>query len=57
MLATTIVGPVEWIAAYGWRPLHEHELVALTRITTRFGELMGLKGLPTTYDGYLRLLA
>lgn len=25
-------------------------------MTTRFGELMGIKGLPTTYDGYLALL-
>ena len=56
VLATTIVGPVRWISAYGWRPLDEREIVALTRVTTRFGELMGLKGLPTTYDGYLALL-
>src|SRR6478735_1303186 len=56
VLATTIVGPVEWIRAYGWRDLHPHELLAIARITTRFGELMGLSGLPTTYDGYLRLL-
>ena len=56
VLATTIVGPVEWIRQFGWRQLHEHELVAITRVTTRFGELMGLKGLPDTYDGYLMLL-
>ena len=56
VLATTIVGPVEWIRQYGWRPLDPHELVAITRVTTRFGELMGLTGLPTTYDGYLTLL-
>ncbi len=56
VLATTIVGPVRWISAYGWRPLDPHELLAITRVTTRLGELMGIKGLPTTYDGYLRLL-
>jgi hypothetical protein len=56
VLATTIVGPVEWIRAYGWRELHPHELVAVARITTRFGELMGLKNLPTSYDEYLALL-
>jgi hypothetical protein len=56
VLATTIVGPVEWIRAYGWRALHAYELAAIASITTRFGELMGLKGLPTTYDGYHRLL-
>lgn len=56
VLATTIVGPVEWIRAYGWRPLHPHELTAITGITTRFGELMGITDLPETYDGYLTLL-
>jgi hypothetical protein len=56
VLATTLVGPVRWIQAYGWRPLDPIELVALTRFTTRFGELMGVKGLPVTYDGYERLL-
>ena len=56
VLATTIVGPVRWIEAFGWRPLDPHELIAITRVTTRFGELMGIKGLPSTYDGYLQLL-
>ena len=56
VLATTIVGPVEWIRDYGWRDLHPHETAAIARITTRFGQLMGLRGLPTTYDGYLALL-
>jgi hypothetical protein len=56
VLATTIVGPVEWIRDYGWRDLEPVELAALARLTTRFGEMMGLKGLPTTYDGYLTLL-
>ena len=56
VLATTIVGPVEWIRAYGWRDLEPVEQHALANLTTRFGELMGVKGLPTTYDGYLTLL-
>lgn len=56
VLATTIVGPVRWISTYGWRQLDPHELIAITRVTTRFGELMGIKGLPSTYDGYLQLL-
>ena len=56
VLATTIVGPVRWINEFGWRPLDFKEMAALTKVTTRFGELMGLKGLPTTYDGYERLL-
>jgi ER-bound oxygenase mpaB/B'/Rubber oxygenase, catalytic domain len=56
VLATTIVGPVRWIQRYGWRDLDPVELVAIARFTTRFGELMGIKDLPTTYDGYLELL-
>jgi hypothetical protein len=56
VLATTLVGPVRWIERYGWRRLDPIELVAMTRFTTRFGELMNITGLPDTYDGYLQLL-
>ena len=56
VLATTLVGPVRWISRYGWRDLDPIELVAMTRFTTRFGELMGIKGLPETYAGYEDLL-
>jgi hypothetical protein len=56
VLATTVVGPKRWIDAYGWRPLHPHEVTAMARVTTRFGELMGIKDLPSTYAGYERLL-
>jgi len=56
VLATTLVGPVRWIERYGWRRLDPVEVVALTRFTTRFGELMNITGLPETYDGYLQLL-
>ena len=56
VLATTIVGPVEWIREFGWRDLEPVERQAIANLTTRFGELMGITGLPTTYDGYLALL-
>jgi hypothetical protein len=56
VLATTIVGPKRFIDAYGWRPLHPHEVESMHRVTTRFGELMGIKGLPTSYEGYERFL-
>ena len=39
--------------AYGWRDLEPVERQALANLTTRFGELMGIQDLPTTYDGYL----
>lgn len=56
VLATTLVGPVRWIRRYGWRPLEDVEVVALTRLTTRFGELMHVPDLPESYAGYERLL-
>jgi len=56
VLATTVVGPKRFIDAYGWRPLHPHEVESMYRVTTRFGELMGIKGLPADYEGYERLL-
>jgi hypothetical protein len=56
VLATTIVGPVRWIEQYGWRRLDPVETRALAKFTTHFGTLMGIRGLPTTYDGYLELL-
>lgn len=56
VLATTVVGPKRFIDAYGWRPLHPHEIEAMHKVTTRFGELMGIKGLPASYEGYEELL-
>jgi uncharacterized protein (DUF2236 family) len=56
VLATTVVGPKRFIDDFGWRPLHPHEVEAMCRITTRFGELMGIQDLPTTYDEYERFL-
>lgn len=56
VLTTTIVGPKRFIDAYGWRPLHPHEIEAMHRVTTRFGQLMGIKDLPADYEGYERLL-
>lgn len=57
VLATTIVGPVRWIDEFGYRRLDPVELAAFANFTTRFGELMGLRDLPDTYEGYLQLLA
>jgi ER-bound oxygenase mpaB/B'/Rubber oxygenase, catalytic domain len=56
VLATTLVGPVRWIELFGWRRLDPVELRALASFTTRFGTLMGIKDLPTTYAGYAELL-
>jgi hypothetical protein len=55
VLATTLVGPKRFIDRYGYRRLHPHEVEAMTRVTTRTGELMGIKDLPSTYAEYERL--
>ncbi len=55
VLATTLVGPKRFIDSYGYRRLHPHEVEAMTRVTTRLGQLMGIKELPTTYAEYERL--
>lgn len=28
VLSTFVFEPIDWIDAYGWRPLHEHERLA-----------------------------
>lgn len=55
VLATTLVGPKRFIDRYGYRRLHPHEVAAMARVTTRLGELMGIKDLPSTYDEYERM--
>ncbi|MCW2755963.1 MAG: hypothetical protein JWQ32_3374 [Marmoricola sp.] len=55
VLATTLVGPVRFIEKYGWRPMHPHEVAAMTKVTGRLGQLMGIKDLPTTYAEYAAL--
>jgi hypothetical protein len=55
VLATTLVGPKRFIDAFGYRSLHPNELIAITKVTTRLGELMGIKDLPSTYADYEKL--
>lgn len=55
VLATTLVGPKRFIDRYGYRRLHPHEVASMARVTTRLGELMGIKDLPSTYDEYERM--
>lgn len=55
VLATTLVGPKRFIDRYGYRPLHRHEVLAMTRFTERLGQLMGIKEVPTTYEAFEKL--
>lgn len=55
VLATFVVSPVRWNAAYGWRRLTPHEIRASVAYYRRLGALMGIKDLPETYGGFERL--
>ena len=52
VLATFVVCPVEWVNAYEWRKLTNHEIRGLTNYYRRIGQLMGIKDIPETYAGF-----
>lgn len=54
--STFVVVPTRWNAAYGWRPLLRSEVDAAVAYWTALGHHMGLRDLPTTYEGYERLM-
>ncbi|MFD7533410.1 MULTISPECIES: oxygenase MpaB family protein [unclassified Streptomyces] len=56
VLATTVVGPKRWIDRFGWRPLCTQEVQALVEAGRRTGAMMGIEGVPDTYEGFERLL-
>ncbi|MEH3033590.1 MAG: oxygenase MpaB family protein [Aeromicrobium erythreum] len=56
VLSTFVVMPVRWIDRYGYRPLREAEVVALTRYYQRLGRLMGIRDVPPDYAAFERLL-
>ncbi|UPK76256.1 DUF2236 domain-containing protein [Nocardioidaceae bacterium SCSIO 66511] len=56
VLATFVVTPVRWIDEYGWRQLRPVEVEATTTYYRRLGELMGIRDIPETYDGFAELL-
>ncbi|MEV7721593.1 oxygenase MpaB family protein [Streptomyces sp. NPDC088184] len=56
VLATTVVGPKRWIDRFGWRPLCAQEVQALVEAGRKTGAMMGIEGVPETYEGFERLL-
>jgi mpaB/rubber oxygenase-like protein len=52
VLLSQTVSPIEWINAYGWRPLSDHEIRALVVSARREGELMGISDIPEDYAGF-----
>lgn len=56
VLATFVVVPKRWLDDYGWRALTPAEVAASTRYYRELGRLLGIKGIPETYDDFERLL-
>ena len=54
--STFVVVPKRWNDAYGWRRLLPSELEATVAYWSELGRRMGIRGLPTTYAGYERLM-
>ncbi|MEV6264764.1 oxygenase MpaB family protein [Streptomyces sp. NPDC051784] len=56
VLATTVVGPKRWIDRFGWRPLCAQERQALAEAGRRMAAMMGIEGVPGTYEEFEELL-
>jgi hypothetical protein len=56
VLSTFVVVPRRWIADFGWRDLTELEIRAVVRYYGELGRHMGIRDIPTTYDGFARLM-
>lgn len=55
VLATFVVQPIRWMDAYGWRPFTEIERVASANYYRDLGRHMGIRGIPETWQGFVRL--
>lgn len=53
VLSTFIYDPIEWISAYGWRDLTDHERLAAFHFYRAVGVRMGIRGIPDDYDAFL----
>ncbi|MGC5248654.1 oxygenase MpaB family protein [Gordonia sp. DT219] len=56
VLATFVVCPVRWVAAYEWRPLRPNEIDGLTEYYRKLGKHMALKDIPDTYEAFEHFL-
>src|SRR5712691_7849168 len=52
IIALYIVVPALWINQYGWRCLSAHEEQEITAYGKRLAHLMGIKDIPSTFDGF-----
>lgn len=56
VLATFVVTPSRWIERYGWRRGTDAERIAGVRYYQRLGRLMGISGIPATYEEFADLM-
>ena len=56
VLATFVVVPVRWIAAYGFRDLTDHEVRAMTEYYRELGRHMAIRDVPADHAGFEQLL-
>lgn len=49
VLASFVYEPIDWIDAYGWRPLHPHERLAAFHHYRDVGRRMGITGIPADF--------
>lgn len=54
VLSTFVFDPIDWIAAYGRRPLHPHERAAAFHYFREVGKRMGIRDIPTTFEDFRR---
>lgn len=54
VLAATLVVPQRWLDRYGWRPVSPKERRAAVNFYRAFGQHMGLKDIPETYEEFER---
>lgn len=56
VLATFVVTPIRWIAAYGWRRQSPVEVEAAVQYYRRLGRLMGIRDIPDDYSAFCELM-
>jgi len=55
VLSTFVYEPIDWLDAFGWRPLSDAERLAAFHFYREVGHRMGIRDVPPDYDGFRRL--
>ncbi|MEU4236188.1 oxygenase MpaB family protein [Actinoplanes sp. NPDC026619] len=52
VLSTFVYDPIDWLARFGWRPLHLHEKLAAFHYYGEVGRRMGIRSVPLSYKEF-----